>query len=172
MSESECIPCCNRTAQVIGKGLPASPGAAVGQAVFSPEAAEEFAAAGQPCILVRLETSPEDVGGMHAAQGVLTARGGTCVGAKAALLCVRACVHACVHFYFFSNPSSAPGSVARQRHAQCKSCRWHTRLWSQAEHVVANVKARRRTCAAVAASAQIVRGPLLSKLQTMSANCK
>lgn len=62
--------------RVLGKGLPASPGAAVGQIVFTPEEAEQFKAKGGACILVRAETSPEDVGGMHAAEGVLTQRGG------------------------------------------------------------------------------------------------
>ena len=61
---------------VIGKGLPASPGAASGKVVFHAEEAEEMAAKGEKTILVRLETSPEDIGGMHAAQGILTARGG------------------------------------------------------------------------------------------------
>jgi len=61
---------------VIAKGLPASPGAAVGTAVFNAEAAEAAAEAGQKVILVRAETSPEDIGGMHAAQGILTATGG------------------------------------------------------------------------------------------------
>eukprot|EP00951_Prasinocladus_malaysianus_P025166 scaffold219870_cov21-Prasinocladus_malaysianus.AAC.1 len=61
---------------VIGRGLPASPGAAVGVVVFTAEDAEAMHAAGQENILVRLETSPEDVGGMWAASGVLTARGG------------------------------------------------------------------------------------------------
>jgi pyruvate, orthophosphate dikinase len=58
------------------KGLPASPGAAVGQVVFTAEEAEKAAAEGRKVILVRTETSPEDIGGMHAAQGILTARGG------------------------------------------------------------------------------------------------
>ncbi|KAG0607867.1 hypothetical protein M758_8G061300 [Ceratodon purpureus] len=62
--------------KVIATGLPASPGAAVGQLVFSAEDAEAWNAQGKPCILVRNETSPEDVGGMHAARGILTARGG------------------------------------------------------------------------------------------------
>ena len=62
--------------QVIGKGLPASPGAAVGKVVFSAEDAEASAAKGENVVLVRTETSPEDIGGMHAAQGILTARGG------------------------------------------------------------------------------------------------
>lgn len=61
---------------VIAKGLPASPGAAVGQVVFSAEDAETWHAQGKNVILVRTETSPEDVGGMHAAVGILTARGG------------------------------------------------------------------------------------------------
>ncbi len=64
------------TVQVIGKGLPASPGAAVGKVVFSAEDAEQWADRGEKVILVRTETSPEDIGGMHAAQGILTARGG------------------------------------------------------------------------------------------------
>ncbi|PHT60125.1 Pyruvate, phosphate dikinase, chloroplastic [Capsicum baccatum] len=62
--------------KVIAKGLPASPGAAVGQVVFSAEDAEAWHAQGKSAILVRTETSPEDVGGMHAAAGILTARGG------------------------------------------------------------------------------------------------
>lgn len=61
---------------VIAKGLPASPGAAVGKLVLSPEKAEAEFASGQDCILVRDDTSPEDVGGMWAAKGLLTARGG------------------------------------------------------------------------------------------------
>lgn len=61
---------------VIAKGLPASPGAAVGKAVFTVDDAEKAAERGEKVILVRTETSPEDIGGMHAAQGILTARGG------------------------------------------------------------------------------------------------
>lgn len=57
-------------------GLPASPGAAAGEIVFSSERATELAAAGHKVLLVRLETSPEDIAGMVAAQGILTARGG------------------------------------------------------------------------------------------------
>ncbi len=63
-------------ATVIAKGLPASPGAAVGRVVFSAEDAEKWASRGEKVVLVRPETSPEDIGGMHAAQGILTARGG------------------------------------------------------------------------------------------------
>ncbi|NLY56499.1 MAG: pyruvate, phosphate dikinase [Firmicutes bacterium] len=60
----------------LAKGLPASPGAAVGKVVFTAEDAEKWAANGEKVILVRIETSPEDIGGMHAAEGILTARGG------------------------------------------------------------------------------------------------
>jgi pyruvate,orthophosphate dikinase len=61
---------------VIAKGLPASPGAAGGEVVFSADEAEEAARIGLKVILVRVETSPEDIHGMNAAQGILTARGG------------------------------------------------------------------------------------------------
>jgi pyruvate,orthophosphate dikinase len=61
---------------VIAKGLPASPGAACGRAVFDADTAEQWAGAGEKVILVRIETSPEDIHGMHAAEGILTARGG------------------------------------------------------------------------------------------------
>ncbi len=57
-------------------GLPASPGAATGQAVFTADTAEEWAAKGHDIILCRVETSPEDIGGMAVAKGILTARGG------------------------------------------------------------------------------------------------
>ena len=63
-------------AKELSKGLPASPGAATGQVVFSATAAEEWAAAGKKVILVRRETSPEDLKGMYAAEGILTERGG------------------------------------------------------------------------------------------------
>ncbi len=62
--------------KVIAKGLPASPGAAVGQVVFTSEDAELAQEEGRKVVLVRIETSPEDVGGMSAAQGIITSRGG------------------------------------------------------------------------------------------------
>ncbi|ACH37672.1 pyruvate phosphate dikinase [Citrifermentans bemidjiense Bem] len=62
--------------KVIAKGLPASPGAASGEVVFTADEAETLAKLGHKVILVRVETSPEDIHGMHAAQGILTARGG------------------------------------------------------------------------------------------------
>jgi pyruvate,orthophosphate dikinase len=61
---------------VLARGLPASPGAAIGGIVFNAEKAEQMAAKGEKVILVRKETSPEDIGGMDAAQGILTATGG------------------------------------------------------------------------------------------------
>ncbi|MER8639759.1 pyruvate, phosphate dikinase [Mesorhizobium sp. M1365] len=61
---------------IIGVGLPASPGAATGEVVFSSNDAEEAKTQGRKAILVRIETSPEDIHGMHAAEGILTTRGG------------------------------------------------------------------------------------------------
>ena len=61
---------------VIASGLPASPGAACGEIVFSSDEAEHLKSAGHKVILVRVETSPEDIHGMHAAEGILTTRGG------------------------------------------------------------------------------------------------
>ncbi len=63
-------------AKIIAKGLPASPGAATGQVVFFADEAEEWARKGKSVILVRIETSPEDLKGMNMANGILTARGG------------------------------------------------------------------------------------------------
>jgi pyruvate,orthophosphate dikinase len=66
----------DRAPPPLAQGLPASPGAVSGRVVFSAEAAEAARARGERVILVRRETSPEDIGGMHAAQGILTALGG------------------------------------------------------------------------------------------------
>ncbi|WP_439924117.1 pyruvate, phosphate dikinase [Nitrobacter sp. JJSN] len=66
----------NATRDVIATGLPASPGAAAGEIVFSPDDATKLQADGRRVILVRMETSPEDIHGMHAAEGILTTRGG------------------------------------------------------------------------------------------------
>ena len=81
---------------VIGKGLPASPGAAVGRIVFSAEDAEREAEKGEKVILVRIETSPEDIHGMSVAQGILTARGGmTSHAAVVARGMGKCCVSGC-----------------------------------------------------------------------------
>jgi len=78
---------------VLSRGLPASPGAASGSVVFSADEAEERAAHGEAVILVRVETSPEDIHGMHAARGILTTRGGmTSHAAVVARGMGRACV--------------------------------------------------------------------------------
>jgi pyruvate,orthophosphate dikinase len=83
-------------ANVIGKGLPAGPGAAVGKVVFTAARAEEMANAGEKVILVRTFTSPEDVGGMHVSQGILTSTGGmtshaAIVGRDMGKCCVVGC---------------------------------------------------------------------------------
>jgi pyruvate,orthophosphate dikinase len=69
-------PKAEKAAKVIAKGLPASPGAASGQIVFNADDAEKWAAQGLHVILCRTETSPEDIGGMNVAKGILTSRGG------------------------------------------------------------------------------------------------
>ena len=66
----------NAERKVVASGLPASPGAAAGEIVFDSDEAEAAKAAGKKVILVRIETSPEDIHGMHAAEGILTTRGG------------------------------------------------------------------------------------------------
>ncbi len=85
-----------KAADPIGKALPASPGAACGQVVFSAEDAKEWAARGEKVILVRLETTPEDIEGMMAAQGILTVRGGlTSHAAVVARGMGKCCVSGC-----------------------------------------------------------------------------
>ncbi len=86
----------NADKNVIGKALPASPGAAVGYAVFSADDAEAAANNGDKVILIRVETSPEDIHGMHSAQGILTARGGmTSHAAVVARGMGKCCVSGC-----------------------------------------------------------------------------
>jgi len=78
---------------VLARGLPASPGAASGRVVFTAQDAEAWAGRGEKVILVRVETSPEDIGGMHVSQGILTSRGGmTSHAAVVARGMGRACV--------------------------------------------------------------------------------
>jgi len=80
----------------VARGLNAGPGAATGRVVFNAEDAMARAAAGDPVILVRIETSPEDIGGMNAAQGILTARGGmTSHAALVARQMGKVCVAGC-----------------------------------------------------------------------------
>lgn len=88
----------------IAKGLPASPGAAIGEIVFTAEKAEHEAMAGKKVILVRKETSPEDIGGMDAAQGILTATGGmTSHAAVVARGMGKCCVAGCGDVVIKSN---------------------------------------------------------------------
>ena len=85
-----------KAATPIGRGLGASPGAACGQIVFSAEDAEAWKKAGKKVVLVRLETSPEDITGMKAAQGILTVRGGmTSHAAVVARGMGKCCVSGC-----------------------------------------------------------------------------
>lgn len=85
-----------KAAKPIGKGLPASPGAGAGKIVFNAEDAKAKAAEGEKVVLVRLETSPEDIEGMVSAQGVLTVRGGmTSHAAVVARGMGRCCVSGC-----------------------------------------------------------------------------
>ena len=85
-----------KKAQPAGKALPASPGAACGKIVFTAEDAKAWAARGEKVVLVRLETSPEDIEGMKAAQGILTVRGGmTSHAAVVARGMGKCCVSGC-----------------------------------------------------------------------------
>ena len=87
-----------KAATPIGTGLPASPGAAAGRAVFTAVEAKKWADSGEKVILVRLETSPEDIEGMAAAQGILTVRGGmTSHAAVVARGMGTCCVAGCGH---------------------------------------------------------------------------
>ncbi|PLX87959.1 MAG: pyruvate, phosphate dikinase [Desulfuromonas sp.] len=86
----------NAAKEIIAKGLPASPGAACGEVVFCADEAEAEAKLGRNVILVRIETSPEDIHGMHAANGILTARGGmTSHAAVVARGMGKCCVSGC-----------------------------------------------------------------------------
>jgi pyruvate,orthophosphate dikinase len=103
----------NAAVKAICRGLPASPGAAVGKVVFNAEDAERAASNNEKVILVRTETSPEDIGGMAAAQGILTARGGmtshaAVVGRGMGKCCVVGCGAIDIHEkdkYFIINGS-------------------------------------------------------------------
>jgi pyruvate,orthophosphate dikinase len=103
--------------QIVAKGLPASPGAAGGKVVFTAEDAERAAAKGEKVVLVRAETSPEDIGGMNAAEGILTARGGmTSHAAVVARGMGKSCVAGCsaVTIDEASDSFSVNGHVVRR----------------------------------------------------------
>jgi pyruvate,orthophosphate dikinase len=103
--------------RLFARGLPASPGAVWGEAVFSPEEAVGASQAGRHTILVRVETSPEDIEGMHAAEGILTARGGmTSHAAVVARGMGKCCVAGCsdLHIDYAAGTMTANGvSVSR-----------------------------------------------------------
>ncbi len=91
-----------KAAEVIGKGLAASPGAACGRVVFTAQEAKQWGANGEKVVLVRLETSPEDIEGMAASQGILTVRGGmtshaAVVARGMGTCCVSGCGEITVH---------------------------------------------------------------------------
>ncbi|HCD53748.1 MAG TPA: pyruvate, phosphate dikinase [Balneolaceae bacterium] len=99
--------------ELLGKGLPASPGAAVGKVVFDSKEAELAAENGEMVILVRIETSPEDVGGMSSAEGILTSRGGmTSHAAVVARGWGKPCVAGCSDIVInYKNKSFTNGEV-------------------------------------------------------------
>ena len=110
-------PKAEKAAEQIGSGLPASPGAASGQIVFNAEAAEAWVGQGKTVILVRIETSPEDIGGMDAAKGILTARGGmTSHAAVVARGMGKCCVAGCgdVTINYAEKCLTAGGKVLRE----------------------------------------------------------
>ena len=103
--------------EVIAVGLPASPGAATGKVVFSAEDAEMMAEKKEKVILVRTETSPEDIGGMHVAQGILTTRGGmTSHAAVVARGMGKCCVAGCgtVHVDYKSQTFKVDGKTVKK----------------------------------------------------------
>ena len=97
---------------VIARGLGASPGAAVGRVVFSAEQADDWVARGEDVILVRVETSPEDVVGMRVARGILTARGGTTSHAAVVARGMgKCCVTGCGASTSTTRPSASPSPL-------------------------------------------------------------
>ncbi len=103
--------------RVVAKGLPAGPGAATGRVVFNAPDAVEKAHAGEPIILIRLETSPEDIKGMAAANGILTARGGmTSHAALVARQMGKTCVAGCedLAIDYVARTATAGGTVIRE----------------------------------------------------------
>ncbi|MFY9288839.1 MAG: putative PEP-binding protein, partial [Alphaproteobacteria bacterium] len=102
--------------QTIAKGLPASPGAASGKVVFSADEAEDLTSKGQKVILCRIETSPEDIHGMHAAKGIVTSRGGmTSHAAVVARGMGRACVAGAgdVHIEYAKRQMTIKGQIIK-----------------------------------------------------------
>lgn len=110
-------PAAEKNSKPLAKGLPAGPGGAVGQIVFSAQAAVEWAKAGKKVILCREETNPEDVEGMRAAQGVLTARGGmTSHAALVARGWGKCCIVGCgaIDVHYSAKEMHVDGKVLRE----------------------------------------------------------
>ncbi|ORC88504.1 putative pyruvate phosphate dikinase [Trypanosoma theileri] len=108
-------PASAKSSKPIGKGLAASPGAAVGQVVFDADSAKEWSAKGKKVIMVRLETSPEDLAGMDAACGILTARGGmTSHAAVVARGMGKCCVSGCGDMVIKGKQFTLHGHVIRE----------------------------------------------------------
>lgn len=104
-----------KAANVIGSALPASPGAACGKVVFTADDAVIWANRGEKIILVRLETSPEDIEGMHVAQGILTARGGmTSHAAVVARGMGTCCVSGCGEIKFGNKEFTLGGKTIKE----------------------------------------------------------
>ncbi|MFO0961781.1 MAG: pyruvate, phosphate dikinase [Phycisphaerales bacterium] len=112
--EREAYEAARRDGRILTKGLPAGPGAACGEIAFSASRAEELARAGKRVVLVRIETSPEDLRGMIAADGILTTRGG--VSSHAALV-ARQMGKVCV---------AGAGEISIDYHAGTMTCRGRT----------------------------------------------
>jgi len=96
-------PKAEKAAKALATGLPASPGAATGQIVFTAHEAEEWAEMGRDVVLCRIETSPEDIGGMNVAKGILTSRGGmtshaAVVARGMGTCCVAGCADAIIDY--------------------------------------------------------------------------
>ena len=105
--------------RLLARGLNAGPGAASGRVVFNAEDAERRAAAGEPVILVRIETSPDDIGGMNAAQGILTARGGmtshaALVARQMGKVCVAGCEALLIDYKARAMRITGRGEVVRE----------------------------------------------------------
>ena len=112
---------------IIASGLPASPGAACGEVVFDSDEAEQAKAQGRKVILVRIETSPEDIHGMHAAEGILTTRGGmTSHAAVVARGMGKPCVSGAGQFMSSMTSRSSP-SWANRRGRRYHHHRWRFR---------------------------------------------
>ena len=100
----------------VGNALPASPGAACGKIVFTADDAKEWAARGEKVVLVRLETSPEDIEGMVASQGILTVRGGMTSHAAVVARGMGTCCVSAAAPSRWTRPTSSSSSPARSTH--------------------------------------------------------